>query len=374
MDSEGFKSKNVEQCIASQRTNINKDKEEPDLKKFTPMPAFMFNWIESNRDEIITIWNLEGKMLFISDAIERLIGISKSELIGSSWYDRMYPEDADYLSHHLKRNINQIQKFIINLLHKNGGYITTECTIQKLTDNTSGISYYIGLLKDVSAQRQVEELMIRSEKMSVAGQLAAGIAHEIRNPLTSIKGFLQLLQAGVHKDEYYSIMLDEIEKMEKITSELLFLSKPVTNDRNIESVNSMIEDIVSLLQPHARMKNIEIGIEGKISDYILCDRTQVKQVLINIVKNAVEAMDGPGEITISAESKDTNVVILIKDEGPGIPDDILEKLGEPFFTTKKNGTGLGLLITKQILERHNASLTILKNNDRGSTFKLSFPK
>ncbi|RDW18031.1 PAS domain-containing sensor histidine kinase [Oceanobacillus chungangensis] len=335
----------------------------------------MLNWVECNRDEIITVWNLKGKMLYISDAIERLIGINKSELIGSRWYDRMNPEDVNYLSHHLNRNIHKRQKFIINLLHKNGKYISTECKIQKLTDDTSGTSYYIGLLKDITDKRQVEELMIRSEKMSVAGQLAAGVAHEIRNPLTSIKGFMQLLQAGVsRKEEYYNIMLDEIEKMEKITSELLFLSKPVTDDRNEESLNSMIEDIVSLLRPQARMKNIEIVIDNPISDYITCDRSQIKQVLINLVKNAIEAMDTPGEIIVSVVSSETKVVISIMDEGPGIPEDILEKLGEPFFTTKKNGTGLGLLITKQILERHNAVLSIFKNSDRGSTFQLSFPK
>ncbi|RDW19639.1 PAS domain-containing sensor histidine kinase [Oceanobacillus arenosus] len=335
----------------------------------------MFRWIENNRDEIITVWNHEGKMLFISDAIERLLGIDKSELIGSSWYDRMYPEDVDYLAHHLNRNINQRQQFIINLLHKNGKYVTTECTVQKLIDDSSGITYYIALQKDITDKRQVEELMIRSEKMSISGQIAAGIAHEIRNPLTSIKGFLQLLQAGVrHKDKYYSIMLDEIEKMEKITSELLFLSKPVTDDRNIESIKNMIEDVVRLLQPQARMKNIDIVINCRKLDSILCDRTQIKQVLINIVKNAIEAMESPGEITIRVVSSESKVIVSIMDEGPGVSDDVLEKLGEPFFTTKKNGTGLGLLITKQILDRHHAKLTILKNAEKGSTFQLTFPK
>ncbi len=136
-------------------------------------------------------------------------------------------------------------------------------------------------------------------KMSVAGQLAAGIAHEIRNPLTSLKGFLQLLQAGVNrKEEYYQIMVDEIEKMEAITSELLFISKPMTDNKDWENLPELIDDVITLLHPQAKLKNITIVQEGEDRLRLNCDRSQIKQVFINILKNAIEAMDNPGHIKV----------------------------------------------------------------------------
>lgn len=216
--------------------------------------------------------------------------------------------------------------------------------------------------------------MIRSEKMSVAGQLAAGIAHEIRNPLTSLKGFLQLLQAGVSReDAYHNIMVDEIEKMENITSELLFISKPMTDHKEMVKLPEMVEDVVTLLQPEAKLKNIEIKMKQISSQNVNCDRSQIKQVFINILKNAIEAMDAPGCIKISSQLQKQGMAIDISDEGPGIPEEIIHKLGEPFFTTKQNGTGLGLMITRQILERHEGKLEILQNEETGSTFKVILP-
>ncbi|MEC5422592.1 ATP-binding protein [Virgibacillus sp. C22-A2] len=349
--------------------NKNIQKDFPDLSS---LPPFILRWVEQNSNDIITVWGHDGRILFISQSIEQLLGYKTIDLRGTHWYDKISPEDVSYIKNKFENQLNKTQLFKVNILDSRGKYIWSECTVAKVKDENCK-TYFISTLKDITDKKQAEEMMIRSEKMSVAGQLAAGIAHEIRNPLTSLKGFLQLLQAGVNrKEEYYNIMIEEIEKMESITSELLFISKPLTDNKKVESVKKMIDDVVILLEPQAKLKTIKIECFVSEKEFIYCDRSQIKQVLINLVKNAIEAMDEPGTVKIAADSNKAHSEINIVDEGPGIPEEIIHKLGEPFFTTKQTGTGLGLMITKQILERHGAELKINKNDTVGSTFQIIF--
>src|SRR5699024_10643401 len=145
-------------------------------------------------------------------------------------------------------------------------------------------------------------------------------------------------------------------------------------NKKVESVKQMIDDIVYLLRPQAKLHDIEICWQPVDDVYLSCDRSQIKQVLINLVKNAIEAMDDGGIIRVRLGVEQAQIRIDIVDEGSGIPKEVMHKLGEPFFTTKQNGTGLGLMITNQILAKHNGSLHILQNKKRGSTFRIIFPK
>ncbi|HAM80442.1 ATP-binding protein [Ornithinibacillus bavariensis] len=337
------------------------------------LPEFIIVWIENNSSDFFTVWDENGIGIFFSNAIERVLGYKPHELVGRSYLELFVDEDANYVRKEFVRESFKNQTFQLRLKNFDQKLIWCECKISKLVDPMNGNVYYVSTIRDMTEKKEVEEMMIRSEKMSIAGQLAAGIAHEIRNPLTSIKGFLQLLQAGVNrKDVYYKIMIDEIEKMETITSELLFISKPLTDNKQEESLSQMIKDVLELLRPQAKLKNITLDVLGE-EPSIYCDKSQIKQVFINIIKNAIEAMEEPGSITVTIRLEDDEVIIDIADEGPGIPEEVIHKLGEPFFTTKQHGTGLGLMITKQLLERHQANLEILQNEMKGSTFRIRLP-
>lgn len=344
------------------------------IDKLSSLPSFMLNWIEENSNEIVTVWDNTGKIFFISNSVERLLGYHPSELKGVYWHEFVCQEDVRYISENYNKHKQEAQFFTIHIRNNEGKLIWCECNIARLTDVLTNESYYISTIKDISEKKEVEEMMVRSEKMSIAGQLAAGVAHEIRNPLTSLKGFLQLLQAGVNrKDVYYKIMIDEIKKIETITSELLFISKPLTDDKQWESVEEMIDDVIELLKSQARLENVIIKKDLEQDCTIYCDRSQIKQVLINLVKNAIEATETTGTVTIKVKIDNLLLEIEVIDEGIGIDEEIIHKLGEPFFTTKQKGTGLGLMITKQILERHNATMEINQNKQKGSTFRLIFP-
>ncbi len=344
-----------------------------DNPQLSSLSTSMLTWIEENCHDIISVLNEDGLFVYTSKSVERILGYHPSQLIGKPWYTFVSTEDIDYIKENCDRSPALKRFYQLNVLNSAGEAIWSSCTLTKMKEKDTGRTYYLSIIADKRDKKEVEEIMIQSEKMSVAGQLAAGVAHEIRNPLTSLKGFLQLLQAGVRKEEYYNIMIEEIEKMETITSELLFISKPLTETKKLESIDSMIRDVIVLLGPQAKMKGIFIEYGGSEKDKIYCDRSQIKQVLINLIKNAIEAMEQGGSIRIVTSSSDSHVDVCIIDEGPGIPQEIIHKLGEPFFTTKQSGTGLGLMITKQILERHQAFLEVKANEQIGSTFRIIFP-
>ena len=344
------------------------------FKDFTSLPPIILKWIETNSSNTLLIWDDSDRIVFTSQAITSLLGYTPEETLGMKWDEKISEEDAAFFRKSSNAYTIFSQPLTVSVLSKNGKYIWCECITKRIKLDNGGI-YFLSILRDISDKKEIEEMMIRSEKMSIAGQLSAGIAHEIRNPLTSLKGFLQLLQAGVtHKEEYYKIMIDEIEKMEAISSELLFISKPLTDNKKQEDVEGMIEDVIVLLRPQASLNDCHIIWDVKDHHKVYCDRSQIKQVLINLLKNAYEAMSTGGSIEVKVSTNNDTVIVDVIDEGPGVPEEIIHKLGEPFFTTKQNGTGLGLMIANQILERHEGTLNIYVNEEKGSTFRINLPK
>lgn len=352
------------------------DGEDPhNYTELPQLPPFFLNWIDRNSNNIIGIWDKQEKLLFVTKSVISILGYQPSELLGDSWKQLISKEDMGELYRDTGNGFGN-KNAHITISNYDEMSIQFEYTLETIIDERNDTTYFIGVFKNIPNQKKTEEMIVKSEKMSVAGQLAAGIAHEIRNPLTSLKGFLQLLQAGVsQKEVYYQVMVEEIEKIEMITSELLFISKPLTDEKKKESVSSMIKDVVVLLGSQARLKNIRIEWSVCEEYYIYCNRSQIKQVLINIIKNAIEAMEKTGIIKIIVRlTKNNRIEIDIIDEGPGIPEKDIDKIGEPFFTTKLSGTGLGLMITKQILEKQHGRIRVAKSNESGSTFRITLPR
>src|SRR5699024_2316994 len=149
---------------------------------------------------------------------------------------------------------------------------------------------------------------------------------------------------------------------------------PLTDNKKNELVDQMVEDVVVVLRPQARLHESELKWVQKNNQSIYCDKTQIKQEIINLVKNDKKTIYEVGTIEIEQEEVRNHIVIRVIDEGSGIPEEIIHKLGEPFFTTKQTGTGLGLMITKQILTHHDGSIEVFHNNEKGSTFQIQLPK
>ncbi|MDB4868675.1 MAG: domain S-box protein [Cohnella sp.] len=231
------------------------------------------------------------------------------------------------------------------------------------------------IIRDISERKKNEELLVNSEKLYVAGQLAAGIAHEIRNPLTSLKGFLQLIASGRKNNAtYYDIMNSELDRIEDIVSELLMLSKPQVYQLSYQDLRVMMRDTVTLLETQAILHNVAIEAEyGAEPLWIYGVENQIKQVFINVIKNAIEAMIDGGAIRIKLSRENEGVFVRIHDEGPGIDDEQMAKMGQPFYTTKEKGTGLGLMVSYKIVDNHKGRIRVYSEIGKGTLFEIMLP-
>jgi signal transduction histidine kinase len=226
----------------------------------------------------------------------------------------------------------------------------------------------------ISALTSIHNDLRQKEKLAVIGQMATAIAHEIKNPLSSLKGFTQLQQEkDKEDDQYYPIMLNEIDRINAIVTDLLILGKPNTALKSKKELGEVIQYVLTVIKPHAERQDIQIEMKLNDSPELLCDENQLKQVFINLIKNSMEAMPEGGKVTIQTENSSDFVVVSIEDEGCGIESDRLDKLGEPFYTTKQNGTGLGLMVTKKIIEEHGGTFHIASTLGKGTTVTITLP-
>ncbi len=230
----------------------------------------------------------------------------------------------------------------------------------------------------IARNREEEARVLQAEKLAVVGQLAAGMAHEIRNPLTSIKGFVQMIAAredGKAPPEYLEMILMEIESIQSVVNETLVLAKPHPANFTPVNVSGVIQEVCALMEPQAYYRNIKLVSSFPVNvPPVKADRNQLKQVFINLIKNSIEAMpEAGGEISLALKQRGHKLQIAVSDTGSGIPPDLLARLGGPFVTTKENGTGLGLMVTFRIVQNHGGSIHVDSTPGHGTTFLITLP-
>lgn len=221
-----------------------------------------------------------------------------------------------------------------------------------------------------------EELLLHSEKLKVVGEMAAGMAHEIRNPLTTIQGLLQIsAKSDYNVEPWYPLIMQEIQRMSALTGEFLQLSKPTTAQYERTSLEQLIQKVVPLMEPNA----ISLGHQLSVSPcptpiWVSIDVAKMSQVILNIIKNALEAMDHPGFVRITLSSEDLYGVIEVQDTGKGMAEQEVRKLFRPFQTTKDYGTGLGLYISQAIVNTHDGHIEVASQPGVGSQFRILLPR
>ncbi|WP_216829699.1 ATP-binding protein [Alkalihalobacterium elongatum] len=231
-------------------------------------------------------------------------------------------------------------------------------------------------LHDITEYKKTEAYIQNTEKLTIVGQLAAGVAHEIKNPLTTLKGFIQLMQQNLYSETYTPVMLKEIERINEITNEFLVLSRPTVLSKELNDIKKLFVEIEVLLSSIGILKNIDFVKNFKDVPSIYCDGNQLKQVFINIFKNSVEALDHNGQVHLTVDLHNSHhIMIRFEDHGKGFPDHILTKLGQPFVTTKENGNGLGIMVCKRIIETiHMGQLNMYnKANNTGAVVEIILP-
>lgn len=242
-----------------------------------------------------------------------------------------------------------------------------------------GIVSYIFLARFTSYIKTLTSMFERqrqNEKLAVLGQMATSIGHEIRNPLSSLKGFTQLQQErDSGENTFYPIMIQEIDRIDSIVDDLMILGKPKTKHFERHDLNKIVDYVISVTSQLAENTNTKIVVHHNEKIPIIdCNEKQIKQALINVIKNAIESMRYGGSVEVSFASNSADrVKIEVQDCGCGIEPEKVKMLGEPFYTTKSEGTGLGVLITKKIIEDHGGELKFESTIGRGTKVSLIFP-
>jgi two-component system, sporulation sensor kinase A len=328
--------------------------------------------VEDSPDAIAI--SIDRQWKFVNNALVGLFeGESKEQLISIPSFEFIHP---DYVTMN-KSRITQVEHGKTAelmeqvLLRLNGEPFYAETL--SIPTLFHGVPAVHTVIRDVTKKKEEQTRLIQAEKLSVAGQLAAGIAHEIRNPLTVIKGFLKMIGKNP-KEEYLNIMSDEIIRIEDIITELLMLSKPNKSQHLEVDITQTLKQIVTLFEPQALLKNVSFTTDYYAAKSVIyCDENQLKQAFINFIKNSIEAMPNGGTIKIQTESVEDKIQIEFVDDGVGIPEDKLKSLGEPFFTTKETGTGLGFMVSKKIIEDHSGQLKVSSTFGKGTTIRITFP-
>jgi two-component system, sporulation sensor kinase A len=316
-------------------------------------------------------------ILDANDAFIKLAGASSAEEVrGISVHTLIVPEQWELISAQYEAVLNheglQLQEHGFKRAHGE----TIEVESYSMAVMIHGEKSFIQtVMRDLTARKRMEEKLGRSDKLSSLGQLAAGVAHEIRNPLTSLKGFVQLLRTkSPEHNRYYDIMSTELDRINMIVGEFMLMAKPQKAEFRNHHMSSILDDVLSLVESQAYLNHVLLrySIEPDLPP-VYCDGNQLKQVLINLIRNAVEAMPDGGNITIGLEGRDGHVIITIEDEGIGIPEEKLPRLGEPFYTTKETGTGLGLNVCYRIIAAHNGRMSIRSKLHEGTTVEIELP-
>ena len=230
------------------------------------------------------------------------------------------------------------------------------------------------LFNDITKRKKEEEKQRYYDQLKIIGEMSAGVAHEVRNPMTTIKGFLQLMKQNEDfkkYDDIFSLMIEEVNRVNEIITNFLDLSKEKPNKLEYCNLNDIITTIFPLLETRAiregKFINLELGNIPKLN----VDKNEIRQLLLNLINNSLDAMDKGKSVHIITLVEKDHVVLSIKDEGEGIPQDIIDKISVPFVTSKENGTGLGLPICFSIAKRNNAEISYTSNSN-GTTFNIFF--
>ena len=345
-------------------------------RKLTSTEAYLRLFFE-HAEDAIAVFDLNDKIVEVNPAFVRLYGWTREECIGRS-LPLVPPQKEAEAKKRFQQLLEGKRFHLIETqdMKKDGTIFDVQISLSPLYNSHGDMIAVSVISRDISLIKENERLVIQSEKLKVAGEIAAGVAHEIRNPMTVISGFIQMMIADEKSPyrEYTELIQSEIERIDTIISEFLVLSRPQANTYRPVDIRHILNEVTALFSIEFQNRLILFSLEadGKCTT-INGNANQIKQVFINLIKNAVEAIDQDGQILIRISSNEDHVCIVIKDSGIGIPPHLLDRIFEPFYTTKSEGTGLGMMITTKIIQEHQGVISISSQENAGTEVVIRLP-
>ncbi|MFZ5643113.1 MAG: PAS domain S-box protein [Bacillota bacterium] len=322
--------------------------------------------LESMSDAFIAL-DQKWRLIYLNKVAENITQRPRETMIGKNIWE-VFPDAFGTRQYHMYKRVME-ERLAVNF--ELSGIFSDKIFDVSAYPSPDGISIFY---KDVTGRRKMEKEMARLDRLNIVGQMAAGIGHEIRNPMTAIRGFLQILSSKEpcqQYSSYFDIMIGELDRANTIITEFLSMAKNKNEEMRAVNLNIIIEAIFPLIEAQARNSNKDIIIDlGNVPDVLLNEK-EIRQLILNLARNGLESMEVGGRLSIKTFLEGDQVVLVVQDQGKGINDQILQKIGTPFFTTKENGTGLGLATCYSIVARHNAEIGF-ETGPEGTTFLVRF--
>jgi signal transduction histidine kinase len=332
-------------------------------------------------DSGVMLFDEEGILCFINSQMYEMLELKRHALVGCTLLNLL---SHIQLNRFKRRKLLAIYRETIHKGKSRYEFVDEFGRYWRVTASSGEKmnGHYLFVLKEISDYKLIEQTAYQNDNLAMLGKLSASIAHEIRNPLTAIRGFIQLLRPHLNqlgKEEYAKIILAEIDRANDIIHEFLTSSKPSVPQVGIIPVSNLLKEVVLLTESEALMKGCEIHLHSFTEDLsVSVDVKQMKQVILNIVRNAMEAVaerdaEYLGKVEIGARRNGAEVRIYISDNGKGMDLGTLNRLFDPFFTTKQHGTGLGLSVSDRIVKNHGGCISVNSRVNEGTSFIISLP-
>lgn len=338
-----------------------------------------YRLLAENAVDVIYHYQLlpEEKLQYISPSVLTLTGYTPEEYYADNKVavSLIHPDDYSTFDNFIKNWPKYAEiPLTLRLVRKTQTILWLEQKCIPLYDENGQIVALEGIIRDITMRKNMEQMTAMIDRMNMVGNMAATVAHEIRNPMTTVHGYLQVMQT---KEKYrddkdkFELMIAELDRANTIIREYLSLSRERVPNFKTCSLNNIIETLFPLIQADAISSKVKVHLDlGNIPELLL-DENEIRQLLLNFVRNGIEAMPQGGNVIVRTILNDSNIILSISDQGTGIPPHLLEQLGTPFITTKDSGTGLGLPLCYQIAKRHNATIKF-DTGEEGTTVFICF--
>jgi two-component system sensor histidine kinase PilS (NtrC family) len=311
----------------------------------------------------------------------RIISINRTglEILGINGEDRILGKDLSrFMSGlHLEDLVSKKREQMLYTA-PDGRMVTLGFSSSELKNTEEKTQGYIIIFQDLTEVKELEDRLRTSEKMALLGQLAAGLAHELRNPLSAISGAVEMLGSDVKPTEdnlrLVRMATQEVERLNLLVEDFLILTMPIQKLTTQVDLGLIISDTVESFTKTIRRGNIEIVNQVEKGIYVQADSYRLKQAVWNLLLNSVDAMPIGGLIMIKSRNEDSSAIIEISDEGKGVDENFISRIFEPFFTTKEVGTGLGLAIVQKVIEGYNGNINVISSRGNGATFVITLPR
>lgn len=331
--------------------------------------------VEQSTDAMLSI-TTQGIILSWNRGAERMFGYAAQDALGRRVHTLATPQSNRWVDDMLLsvRRGHRVVDADTLVRHKTGKLLNTSSTISPIRDSSGRVQVIAVVIKDITAQRTLEKQMARLERYNVVGQLAAGIGHEIRNPMTTVRGFVQLFALKPEMEPYRTnleLMLKELDEANNIVTQFLSLARnrPITYEK--KQLNEVIRALLPILRAEAIMQYKQVREDLEEIPELLLNEKEISQLILNLANNGLESMSPSKTLTISTRKSQSNVLLIVKDQGAGIPQDIVERIWLPFYTTKESRTGLGLAVCESIALQHGATINVT-TSPQGSAFIVRF--